>query len=450
MSDRVKRPLDETREEARFLEACEKGTTKHVSEFLSVFSPNIVVGDFMQTPLMVACRNTNYSEAKEIVALLLSRGAFYNICCKKGATSLHYASKYSSAEVVKLLLDAGHFIDPKDYQDQTPLIITAGRKDSEALKIARLLVERGASLLSRDSIGCVPLHRACASGTLEMVMLLGPKKHACINLVSAEGMTALMFSCLNAFHGVEIIPYLIRVGADTTVKFRGRNALHIASGKNASLVKAIRPFMTPTQIEEARPTGIAIGNQDILGILREMDYPIRADMFKKSVGAKAETNLIWSILRMIPPCLDGSQNDFYSVLRELEPTNASLWNMVASVTSGGRHPITGDTILHASVRTGKSDTLGVILSRLPNPFLRNIAGETPLDLALSLNTSEGRQMALILKAYSQWTPTLVRTEWYGPFFRKRAKTFLMVGKRLKIQKDMVFVILRHLANLEYV
>lgn len=452
MNDRLKRTLDEMREkkEGYFIGACQKGTSKHVFEFLFVFSPNIVYDSSMITPLMGACQNQNYSEAKGIVELLLSRGASYNTISKNGTTPLHFAVHLSSVEVVKILLDAGHFIDPKNYQDQTPLFITAERRDPEGLKVARLLVERGASLLTKGTREYLPLHQACTVGTLEMVMLLGPKKHKCINASGSDGMTPLLLACYNAFHGPEIIPYLISAGADTTVKIGDCNALSFAIRKNALIVKAIQPFMTAFQIDEVKRSLKLYNCEDVLGVLRELGIVGTSPLFRTAVTRKNPNHVIWSILRMIPPCLDGSQNDFYSVLRELEPTNASLWKLVASVTSGGRHPITGNTLLHESVRTGTCNTLGAILSRFPNPFLRNITGETPLDLALSLNTSEGRQIALVLKAYSQWSPTLVHTEWYGPFFRKRAKTFLLVGKRLKIQKDMVFLILRHLANLEHV
>lgn len=457
-----KRPLDN--QIANFMAQCKSGTFKAMCEFTDlVQNPNIVHGPNMLTPLMNACINSDWIEAEQMVVLLLDMGALYNVYAKDGGTPLHFAASYSSANVVSILLKAGHFVHSKTHKKgATPLFYASGRRDIEGTKIAQMLLENKASLDLKTHDERDPLNYACFQSSLEMVRLLLPVKHPRVNVFDSQGNTPLMVACDNLHDGQRIIPYLIGMGADITLKnTKNADAFQVACTNNATLVKTILPFL-PNRGEAASrglvtlcTVAIKRPNKycpDILGVLRELGSPIQSHVFAQCVRKKASLDFIWAITRMTSPLLDGSRNDWYTVLREVAPDNVRLWNLVTAATSGGRHPITGDTTLHAGVRAGNPNTVGTILSRLPNPFFRNVAGETPLDVARTLPASEHKNQILAsLSYYSRWIPSHIHTDWYGPLFRVRAKAFLLVNQRLKlVPKDVLWIIIRCVANTEYV
>lgn len=460
----MKRTAQEEEDIALFIKACKSGTFKDMCEFTSLVQhPNFVHGKKMRTPLIYACSNPNWVEAEQMVVLLLSMGALYNVHSKNGSTALHYAAQRSSANIVSIILKEGHFVDSKTHSGRTPLLFASERRDIEGTQVAKVLLENGASMDSKTQDEMDSLGIACAKSTLEMVQLLLPAKHPRANTIDIYKQTPLIHACNNAHDGQRIITYLVGMGVDVTSKSKeGGDAFTFACLKNAALVKAVLPFLPNNRGEDASRgmrilyhTVVKYPNKrhsDILGVLRELGASLPLRIFEYCVRNNAPMDLIWATTRMIPPVLDGSQNDWYTVLRESAPNNTKLWNLVTAATSGGRHPVTGDTTLHAGVRTGNPNTVGTILSRLPNPFFRNVAGETPLDLAFSLPKSEQKtQIIACLRYYSQWKPSHIHTDWYGPFFRTRAKTFLLVNQRLKlVPKDLVWIIIRCVANLEYV
>ena len=451
----LKRNIEDIKGEGSFIEACTNGTAEDVTPYIFDVSPNIVHGSQMMTPLIAACQNTKWEEAEKIVAVLLNLGAFYNVCAAHGSTALHYSAQYSSLNVVTMLLERGHFVDPRNHNGKTPLMYASHRTDDEGLKIVSRLLKNGANISIQNNCLETALAFACRHSTLEMVMLLGPRKHSVINMGDKKGATPLMHACLNVYHGEEIIPYLISAGADTSTKTKGNsNALSFACTKNATLLRTIRAFIGPMTGEEITlyvDYSLRHCPNDTLGVVQELGL-VNSRYLRLAVEKKLCHSSIWAILRSCSPRLDGSQNDYYTVLRELAPNDARLWSMVTSATSGGRHPITGDTTLHAAVRTGHADCVAAVLRHMPNPFLRNIARETPFDVAVGLSKWVERQKIIFgLKLYSQWRPSYVCADWYGPFFCRRAKAFLLVAKRLKVfPRDLVLLILKHLADLEYV
>lgn len=332
----------------------------------------------------------------------------------------------------------------------------AKRQDTEGLKVANFLIGKGAKITSQDNNRRTPLIISCVVGTLDMVALLGPEKHDIINSFDDVGWTPLMAATQNVYHGENIIPYLITAGANVSTVTRCSNAIILACAKNAALVRAIKVFHGPLNRRHMKhATSLIFESKrgdcaDPLGIAREIGVKPAANAFKDAVERKLSTRIIWCTLRLCIPCFDGSENDYYSVLREFAPKDARLWNLVASVALEGYHPTTGDTLLHAAVRTGNPDTVAAVLRRLPNPFLRNISGQTPLDLAYTLPLPRA-QIIYGLKLYSKWKPTHMCADWYGPYFCSRAKTFLLVSKRLAVlPRDLVLIILQWLASFEAV
>jgi ankyrin repeat protein len=113
------------------------------------------------TALMGAAHNGN----PELTRLLLAHNADFNAISadrdgnvKNGpvafgnVTALHLAVSNGSAEVVKLLLDAGAPVNPRDVRGMTPLMFAVSN-DRPNVDIVRMLLAKGADASIRSNIG---------------------------------------------------------------------------------------------------------------------------------------------------------------------------------------------------------------------------------------------------------------------------------------------------------
>lgn len=437
-------------------DACKKQTlTEVVAAYQKVGTPNVLGKHSFddrpghrQTPLMFACMNSNYKEAKAIVLFLLAQGASVTAIDDDGDTVLHFAALHSSLEVVRLLVDEWrHPVDPRAKDGTTPLRNVVNRNNQqEAVKIARFLVSKGADLCATTTDGYMTsLASACRSNvSFKMVEALSPKNHPCINQVDDRGITPLMECAENSYHGTRSLTHLIVMGADPLVETSsGKNFLAVAYNYNAALLKCAALYASALQISNLAVYWLPGDDcSDVLGVFRAAQNihgkKQSKKLFRFAVEQKQSTRHVWAILRAGPPCLDGTENDYFRVLREKGASHA-IWREVAQIAASGMHPITGDTLLHNAVRTKDLSTVKYLLATQPMlcPFFRNMANETPIDLARKLHFHEAVQ---VLAAYSAWRPAV--TDWYGPFFRMRARTFLLVCKRLRVfPKDVVLLIL---------
>jgi ankyrin repeat protein len=104
-----------------------------------------------------------------MVELLIRRGVDPNARDSHGHLPLHFAAMSSSTKTVNLLLDSGVEVDCLREDRATALMIAA---DCGEIKIAELLILRGADLNARESHGYLPLHFAARSSSAKMVNLL--------------------------------------------------------------------------------------------------------------------------------------------------------------------------------------------------------------------------------------------------------------------------------------
>jgi len=117
-------------------------------------------------PLITSAREGDQNK----VLRLLDQGAKLDTSDTCGNTTLHIACKYGHASLVKLLLDRGADAHARNMDGETPLHLAAQMGDFET---ATMLVEKGADVKAVSDFGDTPLHFASEMRNWEMAQIVG-------------------------------------------------------------------------------------------------------------------------------------------------------------------------------------------------------------------------------------------------------------------------------------
>lgn len=109
------------------------------------------------------------SNRKEMVILLIDKGADINAHSSDGSTSLHVASVFGYKEIVELLIIKDAEVDAKDNRDRTPLHLAS---QGGHIEIVKLLIEKGADIKLEDTDDWTPLDYAKVYNHEEIVDFL--------------------------------------------------------------------------------------------------------------------------------------------------------------------------------------------------------------------------------------------------------------------------------------
>lgn len=459
---------DEKKNIERLCDACRFGTLEDVTNALESCDVNVVHSDDGCTPLMYACERDQgkfIEGSKEIVSLLLKRGALINATTFKGTSVLSQAVGHSSAEIVDLLVENKAFVNSMNYCGITPLHVCAGQRcDEEGLLICAKLVGCGADIRIVNRKGYTAFHAACERNTLGMVQFLCQEFKKCVTKLTDIGTSALMFACTNNMHGPEIIDYLITVQRLDVFQTRPDNriSLNFAVERSGLTTKALVKHINCVPIGQRK--GIVIGW--INGPDPMLAYKVGLQVGCKLSPCSAlgdfmqlvkEPDTFWAGIRVrcvatlwntpIPQPGTTKQGDFLNVLSQKEVPER-VRDLLLPEILVARFGTNHDTLLHMYAR--QNDVVGLmsVMKQGVCPFIRNVNLETPMDIAIK---AQSTQIIRCLTIYSRWYPDEQRTRWYGPYFRKRAKTFLLVARRLcAFPRDISTLIVRYIADCEEV
>ncbi|XP_048247739.1 ankyrin repeat domain-containing protein 50-like [Haliotis rufescens] len=185
------------------------------------------------TPVMVAA----YWEHKEVVELLVSRGADVSLVDEDGNNTLHFACMREDVKTVKFVLSQNVVdIDGRGCGSRTPVMEAARAGHKE---VVELLVSEGADVSLVDVDGNNTLHFACMRRDVEMVMYVLSLNVVDINSRGLRSMTPVMMEALYGHRDVDEL--LVSIGADVSlVDEDGNNIFHYASrGGDVGTVKYV-------------------------------------------------------------------------------------------------------------------------------------------------------------------------------------------------------------------
>ncbi|CAM9810930.1 unnamed protein product [Scytosiphon promiscuus] len=165
----------------------------------------------------------------EVMNELLRHGSSLSSLAANARTALHAAAMSGSGDAVRFLLAHDYSsLEAKDHDGRTPLHLASGhRLGSDSTLVA--LVESGANVEARTSLGETPLHKACESlrvSAVQQLLLYGADQAA----VDAGGrtpaaLTAQLFQsqCPGMFRDMlqRILSLLATAPADRTWRRRG-------------------------------------------------------------------------------------------------------------------------------------------------------------------------------------------------------------------------------------
>jgi len=124
---------------------------------------------------------------------------------------LHYACVHGHTEAVRLLLDHGAKINPRDGSDASPIHIACEYGHTE---LVEALLEHGTDVNTRDNFDVTSLHVAGKTGRRNIMKLL-LSRGADVNARDTHGQTPLHWACIFAWP--EITRLLLDAGADPSV-----------------------------------------------------------------------------------------------------------------------------------------------------------------------------------------------------------------------------------------
>uniref|UniRef100_A0A671MZU0 Serine/threonine-protein phosphatase 6 regulatory ankyrin repeat subunit C n=1 Tax=Sinocyclocheilus anshuiensis TaxID=1608454 RepID=A0A671MZU0_9TELE len=165
------------------------------------------------------------SLVKNMVKLLLNKGANLSASDKKDRQPIHWAAYLGHLDVVKLLVSQGSDKSCKDKRGYTPLHAAAA---SGHVDVVKYLLRNGAEIDEPNAFGNTALHVACYTGQ-EAVANELVNRGANVNQPNHRGYTPLHLAAVST-NGALCLELLVNNGADVNMQSKeGKSPLHMAA-----------------------------------------------------------------------------------------------------------------------------------------------------------------------------------------------------------------------------
>ncbi|MDR1899631.1 MAG: ankyrin repeat domain-containing protein [Treponema sp.] len=341
-----------------------------------------------ETPLFTAVKYDNAST----IRALLANGASLNSRDTLGNSALHAAVRWDAPRAAETLLEAGIDINAHSLNGNTPL------HDAVSLGIVAmetLLVRYGANLEVRDAEGNTPFMEAVTAGyplAMERLAELGADP----TTRNSRGDTPLHIAV--AMERSDLVTPLLSWGAPIHAKNSfGKSPFQIALATSPRMVSTLltkdRIYssddsgFSPLHIavrEAAAPAMVKI-IVDQGGRINSVDYEGRSPL-RLAVDTKH-----WDKAKVMA---DAGADPFLAAGDGKTPAELALSSGeegIRALFSGkgiaARDP-SGNTILHYAAKSCKSELVTLLLELGANKGVKNIAAESPADIARRWNQNE--------------------------------------------------------------
>jgi ankyrin repeat protein len=297
--------------------------------------------------------------ARDAAVALINSGVDINAQALSGKTPLHDAMRLGITDVEQVLLSAGAGLEVRDNEGNTPFMeaVTTGYAPA-----VERLAQYGADTMVRNSRGDTPLHLAVGMGRSDLVNLLlawGASIHA----KNAAGWTPFQIALTSSPRMVSTLLTKDRIGVSDD---EGNSPLHIGILMN-SPVAVIRIILEQggriSAVDAAGKTplrmAVDLGSWDTVKLLADAG----ADPFQVAG--------------------DGKNPAAITLEAGLEPLKALFSGRGISARDAA-----GNTILHYAAQTGSLEHITVLLELGANRNTRNIASESPADVARRWNRGD--------------------------------------------------------------
>ena len=149
-----------------FLNACKNGQKGVAQTLLAKGEINVNKRDPMG---LTALHYASQKGARDLVSMLLEKGADACACSNDSVTPLHMSSRSGNKDVIRMLIDAGADVNATDRGGRTPLMAMASEGKVDA---AKMLLEAGADPSIADNDGHTVMDIATSKGLKGLVSAL--------------------------------------------------------------------------------------------------------------------------------------------------------------------------------------------------------------------------------------------------------------------------------------
>jgi len=400
-------------------------TSKPIREWM-INSNTILARDGLGNTMLHYAAQWNLLSA---IPIIIKNGISVEDTNATGQTPIFMAITNDSPPTIKVLIDNNANIEARDTQGNS-LLHAAVRWN--ALKSASFLIDNGIDTNVFSLNGNTPLHDAVALGMSEIESLL-IAKGANLEVRNIDGNTPFMEAVRGAI--TASIEKLASSGADTSTRnIRGDTPLHIAVNMdkpdivailikmNASIharnTKNRTPFQTSLTVSprmvSALLTGGRVNIPDDMGnstLHVAIQERASVDIIKTIINSGARINTVdnngktplrlavdmnsYDAAKIIA---DSGADPFMAAVDNKTPAEISFAKgaeCVRALFSGraiNSRDSSGNTILHLAARYGNPEVINILIQLGANRTLRNIATESPYDIAVRWNKKENADL----------------------------------------------------------
>jgi ankyrin repeat protein len=343
-----------------------------------------------QTPLLLAARY----ERSDLVRFLLEHGADPNLEGAGGKTPLHMlsghrVSDYHRADyilVAQLLLERGAYVNARDDDHQTPLLLAMQYDRSD---LVRFLLEYGADPNLEGASGKTPLHMLsdCRADCILVVAQSLLERGADVNALDKDHQTPLLLAM--QYDRSDLVRFLLEHGADPNLEgASGKTPLHMLSDCRADCILVVAQSL----LERGADVN-ALDKDHQTPLLLAARYE-RSDLVRLLLEHGADPNLEGGGGETPLHILSGHRVSDYH--------RADYILVAHLLLERGTHVNARDkyhqTPLLLAVRHERSDLVRVLLEHGADPNLEGAGGKTPLHMLSGHRMSDYHRADYILVA----------------------------------------------------